>query len=182
MYVHQTQLRIPEERIGVLIGKDGNVRKRIEEETGCKLSISKDGVVVISCEDAIGFMKAQNVVNAIANGFNPDISMKLLKDDFKVIETINLSEYVNENAIPRIKGRIIGKDGIMRKNIEETLEVNLSIYGKNVSIIGDLENVNSAREAIIMLIEGAQHSRVLRFMEKKKRELRSKSLDWEKLM
>lgn len=42
MYVHQTQLRIPEERIGVLIGKDGNVRKRIEEETGCKLSISKD--------------------------------------------------------------------------------------------------------------------------------------------
>jgi ribosomal RNA assembly protein len=89
---------------------------------------------------------------------------------------------VNENAIPRIKGRIIGKDGIMRKNIEETLEVNLSIYGKNVSIIGDLENVNSAREAIIMLIEGAQHSRVLRFMEKKKRELRSKSLDWEKLM
>ena len=181
-FVQQTQIRIPEDRIGVIIGREGEIKRKIEQETGCKIRISKDGTVSVMGNDAIGFLKAQNVIKAIARGFSPEIAFKLLKDDFKVLEVINLSEYVGDNAIKRIKGRIIGKDGKMRENIEDTLDVNLSIYGKTVSIIGDMENVNAAREAILMLIEGAQHSRVLRFMEKKKREIKARNLDWQPLM
>jgi len=181
-FVQQTQLRVSDDRIGVIIGKEGEIKQRIERETGCKIKVSKDGTVSVMGNDAIGFIKARNVINAIAMGFSPETAFKLLKDDFKVLEVINLSDYVNENAIKRIKGRIIGKDGKMRANIEDTLDVNLSIYGKTVSIIGDMENVNAAREAILMLVEGAQHSRVLRFMEKKKREMKARSMDWQPLL
>jgi len=181
-FTQQTQIRVPEDRIGVIIGREGEIKRRIEDETGCKIKISRDGIVSIRGNDAIGFIKAQNVIKAIARGFNPDVAFKLLKDDFKVLEIINLADYVGENALKRVKGRIIGKDGKMRTSIEETLDVNLSIYGKTVSIIGDMDNVYAAREAILMLIEGAQHSRVLRFMEKKKREIKTRDLDWKPLM
>ncbi len=181
-FTQQTQIRIPEERIGVIIGREGEIKRRIEDETGCKIKISRDGIVSVKGNDAIGFIKAQNVIKAIARGFNPEVAFKLLRDDFKVLEIINLTDYVGENALKRVKGRIIGKDGKMRASIEETLDVNLSIYGKTVSIIGDMDNVYAARDAILMLIEGAQHSRVLRFMEKKKREIKTRDLDWKPLM
>lgn len=174
------ELRIPPDRIGVLIGKEGEVKKRLEERTGCKISIdSKTGVVRITRgEDAVGFLKAKDVINAISSGFNPEIAIKLLDDDFTIFERIDLSQYVSPKAMERVKGRIIGKEGKIRRLIEETLNVHVSIYDKYVSIIGFMDNVYAAREAIMMLIEGAQHSTVQKFMEKKKREIEMRSMDW----
>ncbi|WP_202318690.1 KH domain-containing protein [Archaeoglobus neptunius] len=173
------EIEVPEDRIGVLIGKEGEIRKLIEERTGCKLKISgRYGSVKIECGDAIGFMKARDVVTAIAHGFSPDVALKLLDDDFLVLEVIDLSSMVSDNSMRRIKGRIIGKEGKMRKQIEDMLNVNVSVRDKYVAIIGEAENVGAAREALMMLIDGAQHSTVIKFMEKKRRDLKSRSLDW----
>jgi ribosomal RNA assembly protein len=174
------EIEIPEDRIGVLIGREGEIKKIIEERTGCRLKIySKTGVAKLECEDAIGFMKAKDVIRAIAVGFNPDVAMKLLKDDeIIVLEIIDLTSYVPDTALQRVKGRIIGKEGRMRKQIEDMLNVNVSVHGKTVAIIGDVESVAAAREAITMLVEGAQHSTVIKFMERKRREIKSRSLDW----
>ncbi|HIP25459.1 MAG TPA: RNA-processing protein [Archaeoglobus profundus] len=176
----EIEIVIPEDRIGVLIGKEGEVKEKIENATGCKLKInSKTGVVKIQCEDAINFLKAQNVIKAIAHGFNPDIAFKLL-DEFTILDIIDISEFASSpNDLQRIKGRIIGKDGKMRRFIEDLMNVNISVYGKTVAIIGDAESVAVAREAIMMLIEGAQHSTVQRFLERKRREMKMRSLDWE---
>jgi len=174
------EIRVPDDRIGVLIGREGEVKKKIQEKTGCRLRIdSKSGVVSITRgEDPIGFLKAKDIVNAIARGFNPDVAMKILEDDFTILETIDLTEYTSSKSMDRIKGRIIGKEGKMRRIIEETLNVHVSVYGKYVSLIGNIENVSAAREAIMMLIDGAQHSTVQKFMERKKREIEMHSMDW----
>ncbi len=175
----EIELVIPEDRIGVLIGKEGEVKERIERETGCKVNISsKTGVVRIQCEDPINFLRVQDVIKAIAHGFNPDTAMKLLQDEMTVLEIIDLTSYVPPKHLERIKGRIIGKEGKMRKLIEDILNVNISVYGKTVAIIGDAESVAVAREAIMMLVEGAQHSTVQRFLERKRREIKMRSLDW----
>lgn len=183
--MHQAiEIKIPDERVGVLIGKEGEIKKRIEETTGCKIKInSKTGVVTVeSGGDAIGFLKAQDVIKAIGHGFNPDIAMKLLEGDFVVLEIIDLTDYVSSpNALQRIKGRIIGKEGKMRKTIEDMLGVNVSVYEKTVAIIGNPDNVSVAREAVMMLIEGAPHSTVQRFLEKKRREIKMSGLDWEQI-
>ncbi len=174
------EIKIPSDRIGVIIGKEGEVKKKLEEATGCKVNIdSKGGVVRIERgDDAVGFLKAKDFVTAISRGFNPEIAMKILEDDFTVFESIDLSQYIPQKSMERIKGRIIGKGGKMRRLIEETLNVNVSIYDKFVSVIGNVENVSAAREAIMMLIEGSQHSTVQRFMERKKREIELHSMDW----
>ncbi len=179
--MQEIEIRIPEDRIGVLIGKEGEIKKKIQEKTGCKIKInsSTGDVKIIRGDDAIGFLKAKSVVEAIARGFNPEVAMKLLDDDFYVFESIDLSEYVSPKALERVKGRIIGKEGKVRRMIEETLNVHVSVYDKFVSIIGAFENVAAAREAIMMLVEGAQHSTVQRFMERKRREIDMRSLDWQ---
>ncbi len=177
--MNSLEIEIPEDRLGVLIGKEGEIKKAIEEKTGCKIRIdTKSRVAKIDCEDAIGFLRAKDVIKAIATGFSPEIALKLLGDDMLVFEVIDLSTYIPEKAMQRIKGRIIGKEGKMRKQIEDVLDVNVSIYGKYVAIIGDAESVAVAREAIMMLIDGAQHSTVMRFMEKKRKEIKSRALDW----
>ncbi len=173
------EVEIPEDRIGVLIGKDGEIKKLIEEKTGCKLRVSsKYGSVRIECEDALGFMRAKDVVTAIAHGFSAETALKLLDDEMLVLDVIDLSSMLPENAMRRIKGRIIGKEGKMRKQIEDMLNVNISIHDKFVVIMGEAENVAAAREAVMMLVDGAQHSTVIKFMERKRRELKSRSLDW----
>jgi ribosomal RNA assembly protein len=174
------ELKVPDDRVGALIGREGEIKKRIEESTGCRIRInSRTGVVTIECSNSIDFLRVQDVVKAIGYGFNPEVALKLLSSDFMILEVIDLTDFVSSpNAIQRIKGRIIGKEGKMRKAIEDMLGVNVSVYAKTVSIIGDLENVASARETIVMLIEGAQHSTVQRFLERKRREIKMRSLDW----
>jgi len=176
------ELRIPDDRIGVLIGKEGEIKKAIEEKTGCKVKInSKTGMVTIEGEDAIGFLKARDLINAIAHGFSPNVAMKLL-DEFNILEIINLTDYVLDSALQRIKGRIIGKEGKVRKAIEEMLNVNVSVYGKTVAIVGDPDATSAAREAVLMLVEGAQHHTVQRFLERKRRHLKLRSYDWQDIV
>lgn len=171
------EIEVPEERIGVIVGKDGEVKKKIEEKCGCSLQFHGN-LVSIDFEDNLSFIKAKNVILAISRGFSPEIALRLLDDESLVFESIDLSQIVSESAMKRVMGRIIGKEGKMRKQIEDTLNVHMRIQDKYISIIGDYESVSIVREAINMLIEGSQHSTVLKFIEKRRRDIQSRSLDW----
>lgn len=43
----------------------------------------------------------------------------------------------------------------------------VSIYGKTVSIIGDMEHLQIAKEAVEMILDGARHKTVYSFLERK---------------
>jgi ribosomal RNA assembly protein len=64
-----------------------------------------------------------------------------------------------------VMGRIIGAQGKTRRIIEETAHVDLAITRDKVSIIGHPEDVDAAKRAVMMLIEGAMHSTVYRFLD-----------------
>ncbi|MFP4117580.1 MAG: KH domain-containing protein [Candidatus Woesearchaeota archaeon] len=168
------ELKIPRERIAVLIGSEGEMKKRLEENLVVKIDVnSEEGDVFISGNDALKLFNAQEIVKAIGRGFNPEVALKLRKTDF-VFELINLKDFFrNKNHITRIKGRIIGTEGKTREIIEEHTGCNLSVYGKTIGIIGRSETAAIARKAIDMIIEGSQHSSVYRFLETKRKELRS---------
>ena len=52
--------------------------------------------------------------------------------------------------------------------LERLTKTNLSIYGKTIAIIGQVEHVNLARQAIERLLQGSQHGTVYSFIEKQK--------------
>ena len=50
--------------------------------------------------------------------------------------------------------------------------VKLSVYGKTIGMIGDPEQLATARAAIDMLLDGAPHGAVYSYLEKRRRELK----------
>ena len=71
----------------------------------------------------------------------------------------------------RLKGRIIGKGGKSREEIEHLTNTYICIYGKTVGIIGEVAWTALARQAVGMLIDGSMHRTVYKFLERKKKEI-----------
>ena len=166
------ELRIPKERVAVLIGEKGSSKKEIEEATKSQLEITKDGDVTVSGSDGLLLYTAKEIVKAVARGFNPKIALLLLKTDY-ALEIIEIKEVAgkNKNTFQRIKGRVIGKGGKCRYEIERLTDTHISVFGKTVAIIGETTNAMLARKALAMIISGSMHKTVYHFLEKRKKEL-----------
>ncbi|MDI6847209.1 MAG: KH domain-containing protein [Candidatus Bathyarchaeia archaeon] len=183
-----TFLKIPRERIGVLIGPEGKNKKTIEKMLSVELQIDSEtgGVTIMlaeNAEDPSLLFKAKDAVTAIGRGFSPEHAFRLIRDDEAVLDIIDLRVIFgrSESDIRRVKGRIIGMNGKTRRIIEELTETNMVVYGHTVALIGNMEQVQAAREAIQMLIKGSLHSTVYRFLHRKRRELKKRMLElWEK--
>jgi ribosomal RNA assembly protein len=182
-----TFLRIPKERVGVLIGPEGKIKKNIEEKLSVELQIDGEGGVTLmlaeKAEDPSLLFRAKDVVTAIGRGFSPEHALRLIRDEEAILDIIDLRTIFgrSESDIRRIKGRIIGMDGKTRRTVEELTDTDVSVYGHTIGIIGNIEQVQAAREAIQMLINGSLHSTVYRFLHRKRRELKKKMLEiWEK--
>lgn len=178
MVEYSYELKVPKNRVAVIIGKEGSVKKEIEETTKTKLNIdSKEGDVFVSGEDALGLYTAREIIRAIGRGFNPEVAKLLLKPDY-VFEVVDLSEYVgkSKDAMLRLKGRVIGREGKSRKLIEELTECRISVFGKTISIIGQPEPAYSARQAIESLLRGSTHANVYKWLEKRRRETKRRAI------
>lgn len=183
-----TFLKIPRERVGVLIGPEGKTKKHVEEKLKVELQIdSEAGDVIITmaenADDPSTLFKAKDLVTAIGRGFSPEHAFRLVRDEEAVLDVIDLRSAFgkSEADIKRVQGRIIGMNGKTRRIIEELTDTNVSVYGHTVSIIGSVEQVQIARDAIEMLVKGSMHGTVYRFLHRKRRELKKKKLElWEK--
>ena len=173
-------LKIPRERVGVVIGKNGIIKNEIENLTKTEIIVdSEAGTVSISpteeTEDPLSVWKARYIVKAIGRGFNPEIAVKLMGDE-TILEIINLPDYVGKSkkAVLRQKARIIGKEGRTKDITTDMTGVYISIYGKTVAIIGDMEQIHIAKEAVEMILNGVRHKTVYAFLEKKTRDMKIK--------
>ncbi len=180
-------VKIPQERIGALIGPEGRVKASIEKKLSVELQVeSETGGVTITllptASDPTVLFRAQETVIAIGRGFSPERAFRLLHDDEALLKIIDLREVIgrSQSDIKRLKGRVIGKNGKTRMLIEELTETSLSVYGHTISIIGNMDQTEVAKEAIRMLIRGSQHSTVYRFLHRKRREFKKKKMElWE---
>lgn len=172
-------IKIPADRIGVLVGPSGSVKSMLEEKTGAELVIDSDtgAVEIVTGEDPIMAMRLADVVRAIGRGFSPERGFALLEEEMLMLDVIDLSRVCNTKSdMARIKGRIIGKDGRTREITEKLTGVGISVYGKTVAVIGNPDQIRIARAAIEMLMDGAPHGAVYGYLEKKNQELVQSSM------
>lgn len=175
MVVHL--VKIPQNRVGALIGPDGKTKAELEQRSGCRMHIdSETGEVSIEDDKAfepILALKVRDAVRAIGRGFSPDHAIRLFQDD-TYLDILDLTEYVGKATkdLERVRARIIGTHGKTRRSIEEATGVEVSILGKTVALIGEMQEVATAREAVEMLLNGAAHGTVYKFLERKRKELR----------
>ena len=167
---YEQMVRIPLERVGAVIGREGGAKRSLEAELGVKLTVdSREGLVTISSDSADRGdpFAATRVVEAIGRGFSPQRAKRLL-DEACALEVVDLRDYAGRsaNALERIRGRVIGVKGKSRRVIEELTQCHLSVYGRTVSIIGEASEVRLAAEAVRSLAEGSQHRTVYNALQK----------------
>lgn len=174
----KTFIRIPGDRVGVLIGNNGKTRRRIESTFGVKITVeSESGGVEIKVNqdqpDVSVMFTVKNIVKAIGRGFSPKKAL-MLQDEDNDIMVIDLEEYVgtSKNAQNRVRGRIIGKEGKSRELLEELTECQVSVYGGTVALIGPYEMLQVAKEAVEMLLNGSFHKTVWNHLYAYRRKMR----------
>ena len=181
----ETIVRIPKDRIAVLIGKGGSTRKMLEEACGGELEIdSQTGEVSILWEDQeidpILKMKTPDVRLSIGRGLAPSRAIQLLEDEVH-LHMFDIREWVGRqpNQIRRMRSRLIGRNGMIRSRIEDLTGTEIAIYGSTVIVIGDDMGLEIAKPAIESILRGSEHGNVLHGLEKdrKRQRMRSRSLE-----
>lgn len=173
-------LKIPKERIAVLIGSKGAVKTELEDLTSSSIHVdSSEGDVHIEGKDSVSLFSLREVIKAIGRGFNPDIAILLLRQDY-VLDLINLPDYApTRSHMDRLKGRVIGRKGKSRDTIEKMSETFISVYGKTIGIVGSTDRIGISKQAIESLLSGAPHSNVFKFLERSKSLIKKENmLNW----
>lgn len=173
--IFEQVVKIPDDRIGVIIGKNGKVKTEIQDKCGVAIDIdSENGNAIISSTSKpiieMEPFKAVEIVSAIAKGFSPERAYRLLGEE-EVLQLVDLRDYAGKsaNSLSRIKGRIIGEAGKSRKTIEDISGAFISVYGHTVGLIGTFEEIKLATEAVTMLSKGRSHASVYNMLQEAKR-------------
>lgn len=164
-------VRIPKERVGVLIGKDGQTKKTIERISHLHLEIdSEEGDISFNEQDAkdpLIPLKVEDIIRAIGRGFSPEHAFRLFGEETELF-IFDIYDYVGkkDSHLTRVKARVIGREGKTKRVIEDLTGGFLSVYGHTVAIIADFESIDIAKKAIDMLLSGSEHPTVYRFLER----------------
>jgi len=161
-------IRIPKERVAVLIGQKGGFKKLLQKKLNVNIKIdSKDGLVEIGSEDGFNIFQAKNIILVIGRGLTPEEAICLLDENYSA-EIINIKDFSGDSKKKqeRIKGRLIGEGGKVRKLLERLTDTTIVIYGKTVTIVGLIDNVEIAKRAVEKLLSGAPHGHVYAMIER----------------
>ena len=175
-------LRLPKERVGVIIGRKGETKQEIEDRSGVLVDVdSTTGEVTLETEkakDPVLALKVIDVVKAIGRGFSPERAFRLFDEDV-YLRGFDIRDYAGKNPkhVRRLRARLIGSKGKTRRVLEELTNTEISIYGNTIYIIGSLEELGIAETATDMLLSGSEHAAVYRFLEGRRRGLKISRLD-----
>ncbi len=148
--------------------KNGALLKDIEKKGEVEIKLA-DGQLEIEGEGGTPWIASQ-VLKAIDFGFLPQHAYKLFKDNF-FLEIVDLDIVLsNDKAIERLKGRIIGEQGRAKKTLQELTGAWIAISGNKVVVLGEFENLQLAKEGVLRLLEGAPHTGVYAYLERRNSE------------
>ncbi|MCK5039164.1 MAG: RNA-processing protein [Thermoplasmata archaeon] len=170
-------VRMPEDRVAVLIGQKGTVKRQIEKMGEVKIKInSKSADVSISFKgegENFKAMAARDVIKAIALGFSSDTAMRLFDDD-NYLAVLDIRDFAGKTSkhVRRVRARIIGVNGKTRRVIEELSGADMVIYENTVGIIGDVISMDAAKRGCEMILDGSEHAAVYKYLEGRRREMK----------
>jgi polyribonucleotide nucleotidyltransferase len=128
-----TTIRIPVDKIGMVIGPKGQTINAIQDETGAEITIEDDGTIYVGATDGPSAEAAVERINAIANPTMPKVGDKFLGT---VVKTAAFGAFIS--LLP-------GRDGL--------LHISKVGDGKRVDKVEDFLNVGDKVEVQIADID-----------------------------
>lgn len=163
-------IKIPKERIAVLLGIKGRTKRNIESKTNTRLVVdSREGDIEINGWESLDIILCKQIIYAIARGFNPRLALQLL-DEENTLEVVDITDYTKKSKkrLIILRARLIGTKGKAKNLLEQLTGTAIEVYGKTAAVIGNQENVLLAKQAIINLLQGSKHGNVYAYISKHK--------------
>ena len=136
---------------------------KIESRLKIKISLVKN-TVSISGEEFNQYL-ALHMLEAVDFGFDIDDVLLLINPDF-IIDFISIKEHTKKHNLKEVRARVIGTQGKAKKVIELLTGAKIVIHDNLVGVIAESERMEAARQAMISLIQGANHANVFAYLEK----------------
>lgn len=163
----ELSLKIVRNKIGVIVGKNGATKKEIEKLLKCKIKIFKEGFVKIEAKDPVNLLKAKSIIFGMSRGFSLE-EVECLTDDDYALEIIHLVDILgkDERALKRYRSRVIGENGRVKEKIEQMTNVKIAVSGKTIVIVGKYDDVEKAKKAIGMILQGSMIKTALSYLSR----------------
>ena len=139
------------------------LKKRLEKELEVKIEVRGREITIDGPAEKEYI--AEQVLDSIEMGFELNISLLLKNEDFR-FEMINVKEYAKSNNLESVRARIIGKNRKSLDTIEQLTNSSIQLKDNQLGIIGPVETIGFAREALILLMKGTKHGNVYAYLEK----------------
>lgn len=172
------KISFPVEELGRVIKATHNFKK-LERALNVTITVAvQDGIATITAKSRQSSLTssfdeyiALKAIEALTLGFDVNVALQL-KDTDVVLNKIDIKARARRGKPEIIKGRIIGKQGKTKRYIESLTNCNIAFSRYVVGIIGKVEAVEAATEAIEALIRGAPQSRVIANLQQKRAKLK----------
>lgn len=158
-------IHIPTERKSLL---RENFLKEIEKNLDVKINVIEENIE-IEGENGYNLLRAKETLEAFCFGFDEEDCKNIYKRNYK-FETINIKDFLinkdNKDRLRELKGRVIGKGGKFKRNLEEFTKSKIIISRNTIGFIVSEENLSLVKNAIEMILAGKKHSTVYKFIQK----------------
>ena len=144
-------------------------KPRLEKQLSIKIT-NKGKNLFISGKPEHEFI-ALEVIQAINLGFSVTRAL-LLKDENANLQTLNIKSISNKHNLEEVRARIIGKQGRTLKTLNKLTNCVISLQDNQVGIIGDVDDMEDAVQAITSVIQGSKQGHVYGRLERQKKEKR----------
>ena len=144
-------------------------KKRLEQELEVKIT-NQGKNLFIDGEPDKEFLALQ-IIEAINVGFSVEKTLNLKQEDI-ILQTLHIKDKTKRNDLERVRARIIGTQGKTLKTLNNITNCEFSLSDNEVGIIGDTENIEDARQAVISIIQGSKQSKVYTRAEKLRKKRR----------
>lgn len=150
----------------ILINNIKEIQKAIPNlEKSLGLKIKLEGKKALVEGEPMEEYEARKILEAISFGFSAKQAMQL-KDPEIAFKTINIKKFTRRANLKDVRARIIGKEGKVKRTLENLSRTSIIIKGNEVGIIGDAESTEEIITALASLIKGSKQSNVYSFLER----------------
>ena len=143
-------------------------KKDLEDSLKIKITI-KGNNVEVDAKDELEEYFATRVIEALDYKFLIEDALFLKREDYD-LKIVNIKDHTTRHDMDVIKGRIIGTKGKTLDTLRDLTGCDFSVKDNEVAIMGHVENIHKAEEAIISLIKGSKQGNVYAHLEGLNRE------------
>ena len=151
------------------------IKKAKEEiEKNLNVTITFTGKKAVIEGAPLNEYEAWNILDAISFGFSAKKALQLKESELS-FKKINIKDFTRRKNMYDVRARIIGKEGKVKRTIENLSDCEMIIKDNVIGIIGYAESIDIVITALTNLIRGSKVSNVYNFLERMNRDRRTLS-------